>query len=103
MLIETDEFKKEDGTRCVVRVIFTDRGEWILKDIKYKEKRQREWRYLEYSYRDLYKYRQLDTEKRKEYANKIFTDFVGEERILWAYQNAWEKIKPKQIEESDDI
>lgn len=98
MIIETDEFKKEDGTRCVVRVMLTDRGEWILKDIKYKEKRQREWRYLEDSCRDLYEYRQLDMKERREYVNKVFADFIGKERVLWAYQNAWEKIRPKQIE-----
>ena len=69
MLMETDEFKKEDGTKCVVRIILTDRGEWILKDIKYKEKRQRDWRYLEHSYRCLHEYRRLDMEERREYTN----------------------------------
>ena len=103
MTIETDEFKKEDGTTCVVRVIFTDKNEWRIADIKYKEKRQREWRYLEYSFRNLYEYRRLDMEERREYVNKVFTDFIGKERVLWAYKNAWQKIKPKQIEESENI
>lgn len=101
MRIITKEFKKEDGTKVCIVISGLDnyRGiDWTIADVQYKKPRQRDWRFLSKTYIDNYEYRMLDSNKRKEYENNTFEEFCGKDKIIEAFQYAYESIRPSCLD-----
>lgn len=96
-MLTSKEFILEDKTKIAVRFMLYESCNdfiWRIDDIKYKEPRKRNWRFLKSSWSDNYDYRLLSLTERERYDYKQFTDFCGEEILKAAYQDVYEQLKP---------
>lgn len=96
MTIESQEFKKKDGTKIKIQLYLFEYGEikYRIFDIRYCEPRKRTWKSLEASFRDNFDYRQLNQDDRRKYEIEKYVAFVGDDILKEAIMSAWESLKP---------
>lgn len=98
MRIEALKFRNKDNQDIIICIeLLTDyfkKCEWRISDIIYKTSRQRKYTSLNDTFRDDYKYRQLDPQAREAFTMSRYIEFVGKEKISEAVIAAWESIKP---------
>lgn len=103
MIIESTEFRKEDGTRVVIILNISEYYEktdkkilkkirYQIHDIRYREPKKRIWKSFKLSFIDNFDYRQLDQEDRRKYEIEKYIEFVGKEQIEKTIMSTWEKL-----------
>ena len=90
------EIKRNDiSVKICVDVYFVYRTiQYTIADVLTKQKRKRKWDSVSSSVRDRWEYRQLDIDKRCEYAKKEFLKYVTEDELNSALQFAYDSVKP---------
>jgi hypothetical protein len=103
--IEALKFTREDKSELTIVVAIMEYSEKLhyrIDDIYIREFRKKNKISIKNKYRDNYAFRKLDVIEREKYVRKFILDYVTEEQIKQAINNAWEICKPN-ILSIDDI
>lgn len=101
MIIESPEFRKEDGTRVIVRMWIAEhygKIEFRIRDVRYCEPRKRTWKSVESIFSNTYEYTMLSHDERRKYEIEKYIEFVGKEQLEKAIMQAWKSAKPNMDE-----
>lgn len=95
--IEALRYRNENNQDIIILVeglYQRDNMIWSIGDIQYKTSRQRQYRYFSNVIENDYEYLKLAFEQRKEYKQRKYIEFIGEEKAKEAIMAAWKSIKP---------
>lgn len=97
-LIECKPFKNEEKTEIVAIIGLSDRRDWVLYDVKYREYRKRDFKYLESVLFSKYQHTGMTYEEKRKLIDKEKVEFLGEDKCMEMFKEAWEIIKPEPYE-----